>query len=238
MAQSAEKRVTYSSLAAVLPEDSFLRPEFQARDLDELMSPLLIFDDMIPKQVVDSDTFSYQIETTGAGTGARGSAADDVRKEYAPLRADGSEFAYLTVSPLEMAVGVLQARGVAFKLTEAGRAPGLGIDPLSRTRRRVAYWLAEQINAEMVTSMTNDFSVVNTDDTSNNGFATALAANNEIAVLGDFRNYYIFDRVGFTIRRNDSLYMGNDQVGFFATRRGDGQIGLTDSFKILKCAAS
>ena len=81
-------------------------------------------------------------------------------------------------------------------------------------------------------------SVVNTDDTSNNGFSTALAANNEIGILGDFRNYYIFDRIGMTIRRNDSLYMGNDQVGFFATRRGDGQIALTDSFKILKCAAS
>jgi len=80
--------------------------------------------------------------------------------------------------------------------------------------------------------------VVNADDTSNNGLATALSANNEIGVLGDFRNYYIFDRIGMTIRRNDSLYMGNDQVGFFATRRGDGQIALTDSFKILKCAAS
>ena len=81
-------------------------------------------------------------------------------------------------------------------------------------------------------------SVINADDTSNNGLATALSANNEIGVLGDFRNYYIFDRIGMTIRRNDSLYMGNDQVGFFATRRGDGQIALTDSFKILKCAAS
>ena len=80
--------------------------------------------------------------------------------------------------------------------------------------------------------------VVNTDDTSNNGFSTALAANNEIAILGDFKNYYVFDRVGMSIRRNDSLYMSNDQVGFFATRRGDGQIGLTDAFKILKCAAS
>lgn len=161
----AETRVTYSSLAAVLPQESFLRPEFQARDLDELMAPLLIFDDMIPKQVVDSDTFTYQLETTGAGTGVRGSASTDVRKEYAPLRADGSEFSYLTVSPLEMAVGVLQARGVAFKLTEAGRASNMGIDPLSRTRKRVAYWLAEQINADMVTTMTNDFSVTNTDDT-------------------------------------------------------------------------
>lgn len=80
--------------------------------------------------------------------------------------------------------------------------------------------------------------VVHADDTSNNGFATTLSANNEIAVFGDFRQYYIFDRVGFTIRRNDSLYMGNDQIGFFATRRGDGQIGVTGAFKILKCAAS
>ena len=80
--------------------------------------------------------------------------------------------------------------------------------------------------------------VTHADDTSNNGFATALSANNEIAIFGDFRNYYIFDRVGFTIRRNDDLYMGNDQVGFFATRRGDGQVGVTAAFKVLKCAAS
>ena len=162
----AEKRTTYSNLAATLPEESFLRPEFQARDLDELMAPLLIWDDFMPKQTVDATTFTYQIETTGAGDGTRGSAATDVRKEYAPLRADASEFAYVSVSPLEMAVGVLQARGVAFKLTEAARHDHerLKIDPLARTRRRVAYWLAEQINADMVTTLTNDFSITNTDD--------------------------------------------------------------------------
>lgn len=75
-------------------------------------------------------------------------------------------------------------------------------------------------------------------DVSGNGLSTALAANNEIAVFGDMRNYYIFDRIGFTIRRNDSLYMENDQIGFFGTRRGDGQVGLTGAFKVLKCAAS
>jgi HK97 family phage major capsid protein len=80
--------------------------------------------------------------------------------------------------------------------------------------------------------------VVHADDTSNNGLSTALAANNEIAIFGDFSQYYIFDRVGFTIRRNDSLYMGNDQVGFFATRRGDGQVALATAFKILKLASS
>ena len=80
--------------------------------------------------------------------------------------------------------------------------------------------------------------VVHADETSANGLSTALAANNEIAVFGDFSQYYIFDRVGFTIRRNDDLYMGNDQVGFFATRRGDGQVALTSAFKILKLAAA
>ena len=170
MAANDERRMgsNPSALAATLPEDSFLRPEFQARDLDELMAPLLIWDDFIPKQTVDANTFTYQIETTGAGDGTRGSAATDVRKEYAPLRADASEFAYVTVSPLEMAVGALQARGVAFKLTEAARHDHerLKIDPLARTRRRVAYWLAEQINADMVTSMTNNFTVsVSTPDT-------------------------------------------------------------------------
>jgi len=162
----AERYDPYGTLAGVLPKDSFLRPEFQARDLDELLDSLLIFDDILPKQTVDATTFSYQIETDGAGTGTRGSASADVKKEYAPLRADGSEFSYVSVSPLEMAVGVLQARGVAFKLTEAARGDHerLKIDPLARTRRRVAYWLAEQINSEMVTTLTNDFSITNTDD--------------------------------------------------------------------------
>ena len=77
--------------------------------------------------------------------------------------------------------------------------------------------------------------VVNS-DVSGNGLADSITAGDEIAVFGDFRNYYIFDRIGFTIRRNDSLYMENDQIGFFGTRRGDGQVGLAAAFKILKAA--
>ena len=46
-------------------------------------------------------------------------------------------------------------------------------------------------------------------DVSGNGFSTAITANNEIAILGDLRQYYLFDRIGFTIRRNDSLKLQN-----------------------------
>jgi len=63
-----------------------------------------------------------------------------------------------------------------------------------------------------------------------------ITSTEKIAIFGDFRQYYVFDRVGMTIRRNDSLYMGNDQVGFFATRRADGQVGLAAAFKIPRAA--
>ena len=68
------------------------------------------------------------------------------------------------------------------------------------------------------------------------GLGGNITSTEKIAIFGDFKSYYIFDRVGFTIRRNDSLYMGNDQVGFFATRRGDGQVGLPAAFKIPRAA--
>ena len=76
--------------------------------------------------------------------------------------------------------------------------------------------------------------VVDTDVVS--GLGGTITSTEKIAIFGDFRQYYVFDRVGFTIRRNDSLYMENDQVGFFASRRGDGQVGLAAAFKISRAA--
>ncbi len=70
------------------------------------------------------------------------------------------------------------------------------------------------------------------------GLGATITATERIALFGDLKQYYIFDRVGFTIRRNDSLYMENDQIGFFATRRGDGQLTLASAFKMLRAAAS
>lgn len=68
--------------------------------------------------------------------------------------------------------------------------------------------------------------------------AAAIAANEEIGAFGDFRNYYLIDRVGMTLRRDDSIYVDNDQVGFFARRRFDGRVGLSAAFRIVKAAAS
>jgi HK97 family phage major capsid protein len=64
--------------------------------------------------------------------------------------------------------------------------------------------------------------------------AAAIATNEEVGAIGDFSNYYLIDRIGMSMRRDDSIYVANDQVGFFARSRYDGRIGLADAFRIFK----
>jgi len=66
--------------------------------------------------------------------------------------------------------------------------------------------------------------------------ATAIATNEEIGCIGDFSNYYLIERIGMSMRRDDSIYVANDQVGFFARNRWDGRVGLADAFRIFKIA--
>jgi HK97 family phage major capsid protein len=64
--------------------------------------------------------------------------------------------------------------------------------------------------------------------------AAAIATNEEVGAIGDFSNYYLIDRIGMSMRRDDSIYVANDQVGFFARSRYDGRVGLADAFRIFK----
>ena len=66
--------------------------------------------------------------------------------------------------------------------------------------------------------------------------ATAIATNEEVGCIGDFSNYYIIERIGMSMRRDDSIYVASDQVGFFARNRWDGRVGLADAFRIFKIA--
>ena len=64
--------------------------------------------------------------------------------------------------------------------------------------------------------------------------AAAIATNEEVGCIGDFSNYYLIDRIGMSMKRDDSIYVANDQVGFFARSRYDGRVGLADAFRIFK----
>lgn len=61
--------------------------------------------------------------------------------------------------------------------------------------------------------------------------------NAVIAVVGDYRFYWIVDSLNFTIKRNDYLYMATNEVGFFGRKETDGQAVLAEAFKGLKIKA-
>ena len=55
--------------------------------------------------------------------------------------------------------------------------------------------------------------------------------------FGDYKNYWIADRLGRTVQRLNELYSTNGQVGFIATERVDGKVILAEGIKLLKMAA-
>ena len=72
-------------------------------------------------------------------------------------------------------------------------------------------------------------------DNTGSGIGTSITSTEKCGVAGNMKQYYIFNRTGFSISRNDSLYQGNGQVGFFANVRSDGAF-VRDGFKILRAA--
>jgi HK97 family phage major capsid protein len=158
--------------------------------------------------------------------------------QYAGIMSD-SDVAFYTMANATSVVAA-DLVGTYYKLDAQFRANGTWV------MKSAIASLINQINltgngvtgVPNITAAPSDFIMgrpnVTTDVVS--GLGGSITSTEKIAIFGDFRNYYIFDRVGFTIRRNDSLYMGNDQVGFFATRRGDGQVGLANAFKIARAA--
>lgn len=68
--------------------------------------------------------------------------------------------------------------------------------------------------------------------------AATIAANEEVGAFGNFSNYVFMDRVGVTVRRDDSLGFASDQVYFKARKRYDSFYAIANSFRILKGAGS
>lgn len=67
--------------------------------------------------------------------------------------------------------------------------------------------------------------------------AGTIANGAEVGAFGDFRNNYFFiDRVGMSVRRDDSRYSERDQVLFKARKRYDSMFAIANAFRILKAA--
>lgn len=68
--------------------------------------------------------------------------------------------------------------------------------------------------------------------------AGTIAVNEEFGAVGDFRNYFFFDRVGITITRLEERFSDTDQIGFKARMRYDSRVAVSDAFRIMKAAAA
>ena len=158
--------------------------------------------------------------------------------QYAGIMSDG-DVAFYTMANATSVVGA-DLIGTYYALNAQHRANASWVmkSTIAALINSIAITAAGVHSIPSLTAAPADYilgrSNVLTDVTS--GLGGTITSTEKIAIFGDFKQYYIFDRVGFTIRRNDDLYMGNDQVGFFASRRGDGQVGLAAAFKIPRAA--
>ena len=158
--------------------------------------------------------------------------------QYAGIMSDG-DVAFYTMANATSIVGA-DLIGGYYELNAQHRANASWImrSPIAALVTSIAITAAGVHQIPSLTAAPSDFIMGkrNTVTDVASGLGSTITSTEKCAIFGDMKKYYIFDRVGFTIRRNDSLYMENDQVGFFATRRGDGQVGLSAAFKILRAA--
>ncbi len=69
-------------------------------------------------------------------------------------------------------------------------------------------------------------------------YAPTVAAGAFAIAFGDFKNYWIGDRMGRTVQRLNELYATNGQIGYVATERVDGKVILPEGIQLLQMKAS
>ena len=65
-------------------------------------------------------------------------------------------------------------------------------------------------------------------------YVPTVATGALCVAFGDFKNFWIADRMGRTVQRLNELYAGNGQVGFIGTERVDGKVILAEGIKLMK----
>lgn len=66
--------------------------------------------------------------------------------------------------------------------------------------------------------------------------AATIGSSEEVGAIGNFNWYWFVDRVGVTIRRDDSVNFKSDQVAFKARKRFDAFFAEDNAFRILKAS--
>ena len=65
-------------------------------------------------------------------------------------------------------------------------------------------------------------------------YVPTVAAGAFAIAFGDFKNYWIGDRMGRTVQRLNELYATNGQIGYVSTERVDGKVIMPEGIQLLK----
>jgi hypothetical protein len=125
---------------------AYLKKEFVVPKIYEIMNPYLIGLDIFPKIKTDSRSVRIRKDSYSEST--------DPKKSYPPLKTDLSGFPYVDISVTEIDSAILQTHGVAVKIDRDAVNFADGIDYIQRAYKRVAFWLAEQLNTQILTDVT------------------------------------------------------------------------------------
>jgi HK97 family phage major capsid protein len=130
--------------------------------------------------------------------------------QYSGIMADAS-VAFYTMANATSVIGAdLIGTYYALNAQHRGNASWVMKSAMAALVNSIAITAAGVHSIPSLTAAPADFILgkknVLVDSTSTLG--STITSTEKIAIFGDFKSYYIFDRVGFTIRRNDSLYMG------------------------------
>jgi len=147
---------------------------------------------------------------------------------YAGILSDG-DVAFYTMANATSVVGA-DLIGTYYALNAQHRANATWVmkSTIASLINSIAITAAGVHSIPSLTAAPADFILgrpnVLTDVTS--GLGGNITSTEKIAIFGDFKQYYVFDRVGMAVRRNDSLYMGELENFHELTAAGMMPIGL------------
>jgi len=131
----------------ILPNEQYLQKEFVESRIVRIMEPELEWMNFLPKVRTDSKAIWASRE--------KYSAESDPNARAPRLRTAGSRFVQVTVANLEEISATVAPLGLEIRIDEdAVRFPE-GIDMINRAYTRAAYWMAKQINTEIIYALVN-----------------------------------------------------------------------------------
>ena len=164
-----------------LPNDRFLRKEFIESTIMDFVDPLLPWEDMFPSVTIDALSVTWFKEQY--------SKTNDPNKRTPSLRREDGTFPHVQMSGIVEKTAQMQQFAFEMDFDERVRRYASMIDHIDRGMRRMAFWLAESINTQVINVLTND---LDTGQTGDDAILTRAGAqvwtHGSAAPIDDIRN--------------------------------------------------